>query len=491
LELLLRAAPREPFAPQPALSRAEASRLEVATTRPRPKSRDFPFREESLLFAKDPFPSAEELRDALAKAEGPQGRGPDSQEALALKSRLGLELWDMAAVEDEASAEEATEPPREASVGLDRLLGPAAPESLRAKERLARRLAGLYGYGRIPPLSQEFSTSAELAAAQKIIREIKKSAPLGAATKALVAYIEKDSAMAISVARKFQNEGQLATITITGEEDQVGRAFHDLALVAAVSGDVNSTMSLRGNALSRRGAFYGDRHPETARSFALMGDLQEDERIALPYWALALEAIAPRGSRYAIMKAELARRIGVTFFMEDDYAQAAKVFREAAGLYGSCRPDWDRGRLDCASSLAMCLFAAGDLADARKEFLALGKALSQTSAPRAPGPAPSPAVSYRALSLAGIGIATVLLGEDGKAQKLLDRAREIRNARPRSKKARSEANALISARDAPGPIRLLARAARLRRRDSVESFASALAGDLLESFGVDVKTFPD
>jgi hypothetical protein len=69
----------KPFSPPAANSVAEAWLQENSATATPARGRA-------------PFPSAEELRDELARAEGPQRRARNSKEALEVRSRLGLEL---------------------------------------------------------------------------------------------------------------------------------------------------------------------------------------------------------------------------------------------------------------------------------------------------------------------------------------------------------------------------------------------------------------
>jgi tetratricopeptide (TPR) repeat protein len=479
----------------PALSPAEAQELmglSVATALARAKPRAFPLAFESVLQAEEPFPSAETLRDALARAEGPAGPGPDSKEALGVRSRLGLELWDEG---DRASAAEATEALREAAEGLARLLGPEAPESLSAKERLARRLVGLNGFGRIPPLFPRLSAPDEIALGLKLAQEIKESAPASDEGETLLASIKKGGATELAVTRELLGKDPPGAISADGENDLAARKLYDLALASASSEDKRLAVDACAKSLSRRWVFYGGRHPETASSLALLGDLYKDENgRGLPYWALALEAVGglrARGGRHAIMAAELLRRIGMVFLETSDHLQAASVFREADAIFRSRRPDDDPERLELAALVAHCLACGEDYAAAREEYRALEKILSKAPPRLDPDPRASSADSLQAMCLAGIAFSTILLGEDAKAKTLLQRAKEIRDAPHRSKKASRDAEEALASPDAPRSVKLLSQAARLRRRDLSPTFAGLMTDALLENFGLDATSFPD
>ncbi|MDR1166384.1 MAG: hypothetical protein LBO66_11070 [Deltaproteobacteria bacterium] len=54
-------------------------------------------------------------------------------------------------------------------------MGPGDPEALAAKERLARRLAGRYGYGKISHSRARIPAEPELAAARELFRELEKT----------------------------------------------------------------------------------------------------------------------------------------------------------------------------------------------------------------------------------------------------------------------------------------------------------------------------
>jgi tetratricopeptide (TPR) repeat protein len=498
IEIALREGPRHSrnrlrFPPALAFSLADAWLLEkyAAATRARAATPFFFILEKRFFQEEDPFPSAEELRDALAKAEAPQGRKRASKEALDIRSRLGLELWDSG---DKDRAAEATEALREAAEGLERLLGPTAPESLSAKERLARRLAGLGGFGRIPPLFPPLVSPAEKALGLKLAGELQEMRPLDDETEAFLASVKKGGATELAVTRELLGKGPPETSAIGGEGDLAARALHDLALAAASSGDAPLAARASAISLSRRWVFYGGRHPETASSLALMGDLLEEREFAPAYWTLALEAIGglrPRGSRYVIMAAELTRRIGVAFMEMGDYLQAAAIFREADDLYRRRRPDADPERLELAALIAYCRFHGEDPEGAREKYRELENTLSKAPTRRAPDPRLSSDGSLLALCQAMIGATTIFLNEDPEATDLLKRAREIWIARPRSEKAWREARALLSSPNAPKPIRLMAQATRFRRGDGAESLARRHMDKLFAHFNMEAKSFSD
>jgi hypothetical protein len=181
-----------------ALDVLEATRAELARTPGREKDALFPapaFRLGTALYPGPANPAPVrpgpgELRSALSAAERD---GAGSAEALSARSRLGgalsdAEAWERASVTtllsgsrpaagdsggspasgtsgtsgdsggcgdsgapaDASRGESALGLLRSASVGLDALLGRAHPDSLEARERLARHLAGLSGPG-LPP----------------------------------------------------------------------------------------------------------------------------------------------------------------------------------------------------------------------------------------------------------------------------------------------------------------------------------------------------
>jgi hypothetical protein len=245
-----------------------------------------------------------------------------------------------------------------------------------------------------------------------------------------------------------------------GGSDPIARALYDLAL--ALREDKLSAQVARWQSMSRRWFFYGPRHPETTASLAFLGDFHRLEQFATPYWALALEAIAGHGSRYAIMKAELLRRIGLAFLERKDHALATAAFREADSHYRACRPDDDPERLDLVALLAKSLFRADYFVALKEISLAIERTLAKAGPRLHPDPRLSSDDALLAMSLAGRGAATVFLGEDAKATELVERASDIRSSSSYASRARRAAERLIDSRDAPEPARLLARAARLR-----------------------------
>jgi tetratricopeptide (TPR) repeat protein len=93
-----------------------------------------------------PEPGPDALREELASAEGRAGTG--SREALDVRSRLGAALAAMPGHAGAGSPGEARALLREASEGLDALLGADRQDALEAKERYAAFLKGDFGEGR-------------------------------------------------------------------------------------------------------------------------------------------------------------------------------------------------------------------------------------------------------------------------------------------------------------------------------------------------------
>ncbi|MDR1164905.1 MAG: hypothetical protein LBO66_03365 [Deltaproteobacteria bacterium] len=400
------------------------------------------------------FPSEAELRDALGRAgwRGWRvgrvgGPGPGSREALSLMSRLGLELWDSG---DSAFAWEATELLREASAGLDRLLGPGDPEALAAKERLARRHAGLYGYGKIIPSPTRIPDIPDLAVAREYFRDIIKLAPQGEAGRLIrkraetglvaagvgrVASLDAREAAAraigdfmarlMSASSKGNDDG--GEFCDYGDEEGAARWGFDLAAlgVRAALGDMVSVP--HAIVLARRRNVLGGRHPETACSLALAGDMLGAKDGAVVFWALALEALAGRGERYAAQEADLKRRIGLVSLSERDYGLAAGILAEADELYLACRGVVaGQERLECAALLAEAHYGRGDVAAAEKIYGSLNK-LMERGVPRKNREPTLPSDSLiHAVALAGTAAAMFYRGERVEATHLMSQAMDIR-----------------------------------------------------------------
>ncbi|MDR1164906.1 MAG: hypothetical protein LBO66_03370 [Deltaproteobacteria bacterium] len=392
------------------------------------------------------FPSAPELRGALARAEGPGGPGPGSREALSLKSRLGLELWDSGGA---TAAREAAELLTEASSGLDSLLGPENPEALAAKERLARRLAGLPGYGKIMPHPLRIPADPDLVAARALFREIKKLAPRGVAGRPIRKRAEM-GALAAGVGREvspaardaveeaicdFMTQHFKATMAGNGgcfeycdygDDEGASRLGFDLDTVSVRAGLGDMDAEAHGFALARRRYVLGGRHPETACSLALTMVPSEIHEGDFAYWILAVEALEGRGGRYASQEAELKVRIGRFFLSEGDYDLAAVVLAEADKLYLDSWGERCQERLECAALLAQALRESGDATGAEKISRSLLALLDGAPPRRDPEPTlPSDALIL-ASALAGTAAAMFSRGEREEASRLMKRAMEGR-----------------------------------------------------------------
>ncbi|MDR1166378.1 MAG: hypothetical protein LBO66_11040 [Deltaproteobacteria bacterium] len=429
---------RAAFAPRPAWSLAEAM-----------YPTDFPFLGRAgQKTVGELFPSAGELRAVLARVEGPGGPGQGSAFALSLKSRLGLELWDTGGA---TAAREATELLAEASSGLESLLGPGNPEALAAKERLARRLAGLSGYGKILPQPLRIPADPDLAAARELFLEIKKLAPRGEEGRPIRKRAEM-GALAARVGRKVSAAARAAVgqeisdfmgrhISASvrgndgfhaycdyGDDEGASRLGFDLMTISVRAGLGDMAADARAIALARRRYALGGRHPETACSLALTMVPSEIHEGDFAYWTLALEALEGRGGRYASQEAELKVRIGRFLMSERDYAWAAALLAEADKLYLDSWGETCQERLECAALLAQALRESGDAVGAEEIYRSLLALLD--GAPLRRDPEPTLPSDELILALAMAGTAAAMFsrgeGEGEEASRLMKRATEIR-----------------------------------------------------------------
>jgi hypothetical protein len=376
------------------------------------------------------FPSALELRAALAKAGD-----PGSQEALSLRSRLGMELWDTGGKD---AALESTELLREASAGLDALLGPKSPESVAAKERLARRLSGMNGYGSLAPFPfLKYLSKRNSAEGRALFKELKNLAPRGAkgdelrrraATGEITARIVTDIGKAYGDARKLM-EDSMDTFFFPGgiQKNRPLTESHDLVMLGLHSGNGEMASSINGLVLAGRRNFLGGRQPETAYSLALAGDLLGDTYTSCAFWALAMEALEGRGERYCCQEAELKLRIARTLFFENDFSQAARLFKEAEGIFLAERGEASPERVECAAFFAGTQFRSrsGDHCESGEIFSSLLKLIDGVP------PWDYPVLEIKeaqvlALVLAGAAADMSAHGETERGAPLMARASELR-----------------------------------------------------------------
>jgi hypothetical protein len=419
------------FAAAPARSLAEAMDPEAMD----PKGASLPPRQPARPSddpREGPFLSVEELRRELSRAEGPQGPGPGSREALALASRLGQELWDSGNWE---SAKEAKDLAREASLGLDRLLGPAAPEALAAKERLARLLVGLPGYGGLPRLYPKIIRSrVKLEAGIALFRELEELAPRSgagrrAATLAAAAELVANggdwSLIAGPKRLSSLTHPNVTRLSTEGKRERA-REGYDLALLALLAGQPTFSAQLNSRVLSLRESVLGGRHPETACSLALFGVYLPWDKGSNEYLALALEAIAGRGGRYVPFEAELKLLLGQRFARLHDFGPAASILAEADELFRASWGEACQKRLKCAAWRALALILAEDFDGALKFAQSLVKLLDGAPARSDPDPESAPDETILALALAMAGSAHVIRGERETGERFILRASEIR-----------------------------------------------------------------
>ncbi|MDR1166380.1 MAG: hypothetical protein LBO66_11050 [Deltaproteobacteria bacterium] len=391
------------------------------------------------------FPSAAELRDALARVEGPEGPGQGSELALSLKSRLGFELWDSGGEEE---AREATDLLREASRGLDKLLGPGSLEAFAAKERLARRLAGLHGYGKIAPFPMRIPAAPELAAARELFLELRELIPQGAAGEPFAKRVQMGLAAAgigrkaggaarnaawkaeffysaQAVIMKRAGRAEDGEFCDYGDDEGAARLGYDVAALTLRADLDCKDYELRSLALARRRNVLGGRHPETACSLALAGDFLRGEEGSVIFWALALEALEGRGGRYARQEADLKVRIGRFFMTEGDNRQAAVILAEADKLYLDRFGERNQERLACAALLAKARQSAGDASGAAEIYQSRLALLDGAPRRRDPEPTLPSDAFLLGVALAGTAAFMFSRGAREEASRLKERARGI------------------------------------------------------------------
>jgi hypothetical protein len=419
------------LAPPPARSVAEALELVAENLAPVKFKRRQDALEEGVRL------SAEELRRELARAESPQGPGPGSREALALRSRLGQELWDSGNWE---SAKEAKDLAREASLGLDRLLGPEAPEARAAKERLARLLVGLHGHGSFPILYPDNILSrVELKAGVALFRELEKIAPKSdeearsrAATLAAAAdLVGKEGDWKPLARLKPQRSSKRADETRHSDEDNIARSRldNDLALLALMAGQRDVSLEFASNARASQGIEVNARHPESGRALALLGILYDEDLGSDEYLSLALETVAGRGGRFAPFEADLKFRLGMSFAARNDFGPATAILGEADELLRASWGDMSQKRLERAAWRALILFLAESYDDSLKLCQSLVQLLDGAPPRRDPDPDSPPDETILATALVVGGSALLVRGEREEGERLIVRASALRDLR--------------------------------------------------------------
>ncbi|MDR1312753.1 MAG: tetratricopeptide repeat protein [Deltaproteobacteria bacterium] len=325
-----------------------------------------------------PWHTPDYLRRLLADEEGPKGPGPGSRDALLTRSELGESLYDTGRTELE---KEALELLREASLGLDASQGPRDRESLVAKERWARRMAGLFGTGRILARGGPEPLPGEMRRAAALLRDV---ASLAEGLRDGDDYFapgrygpELRLTARITLARvtgklEGPEQGFLKAQSVLDEREalaEVPRGETAMARILAEAAECARGNKLYGEArdlhlraLALRRERLGWRHPETAASLAAAGDLAElagEGAAPGPFWALALEALAEAGEELAPDRAELSLRLGRWLTAEGEPASAVLLLEPALAWAGKARGLRDRLTFRLSHRLVEASLASG------------------------------------------------------------------------------------------------------------------------------------
>jgi hypothetical protein len=388
---------------------------------------------------KDPFPSAGELWKRLRTADGPDGPGPGSRESLVLRSLLGAELWDTGGRERSA---EALELMREASMGLDGIAGERAGCSLDARERLARRLGGMYGRGTVLPGIPEMPPPPDIAGAVELFRGLERLAPAGPEGEAMRRRAGR-CAVALSVIRDGEDETLLQklisladrlmselrserpSLDACREGLDTGELLRRLSPATAPSADRLFMLSV-----DTHRNLLGGRHPETAPALASAADMWRSlsrEVRPCPFWALALESLEGLGDRYETFRAELELRF-VPMLVQDGRVgagTAALLLASACRRLGGALGATSQPALKASLEAAVVLSAAEE-EDAAEEFFTRIVTLLDGAPPRSdPDPRMPSDAAVLSTALAGKGAAMIGRGDMPGGTELLRRSTGI------------------------------------------------------------------
>jgi hypothetical protein len=420
--------------------------------------------------APDPFPSARELRSRLAAAEAAGGPEPRSREAeLVLRSLLGMELWDSGG---RNAAEEATELLKEAASGLEKL-SPRGIETLLARERLARRLAGMSGFGRIlpglslkikllpdpvygmlydeedednlPDLEPKIIPPADLLQAKRLFAEIERLAlptrtfePVRLRASVCVAGLE-DIGSNVNANRRPGPGLKAQSALLMDQEKQMNRtgkmpdpnwarAAFDLAEFLRQAGEDHEKVKLiHLFAINVRRNTLGALHPETASTLSRLADLwyPYHQEQACEYWALALEAVEWRGERYEPFTAELEYRLGRALLMTSWGREALPALERAERRFRGLEGETGQRTLECGLLLAHSLYLCDMVPEAEKLYSGIVALLDGAPPREDPDPDMSPDETVLFAALAGAGAMMKKRGDTAGGEKLLRRAAEL------------------------------------------------------------------
>jgi hypothetical protein len=394
---------------------------------------------EALYHGHDPeamrsgFPSSEELRARLSDAEGPGGPGPKSREALVLKSRLGFELWDSGGRSD---AVESLALLKKASAGLDRLAGKSDPDSFAARDLLARRLSGMYGFGRIVPLEYEIPPPENMLAARRLFRSLGK---LRQQVDLDETYVHRVGFCSSGIANDgtptmdlMAGAGMMFRLSMAGPSPEGARSFFDMGeIMIRARKDTDEENMFHMKALNFRRHFFGGRHPETAQSLARVGDYLSsvsDVRACF-FWSLALEALEAAGERAELSRADLEMRIGRVLLFASDPGEALAVLRRSEERLRRVLGEMSERRLECAIFVAQALYWSGMVSEAGEAFSSVAELLDGAPPRSDPDPFVPSNGALLSTALAGIGAVRILQGDRPGGEALLRRSAGLRVGR--------------------------------------------------------------
>jgi hypothetical protein len=384
----------------------------------------------------DIYLSIGQLRERLSLAECPDGPGPGSREALVLRSTLGRELSDSGG---RGTYAESLALLKEASAGLDALAGARDPDSLAAKERLARRLFGLAGPARIVPGRFDMPTTGETRLSLKLFRELETLAPAGrwgdclrrrAGLGAFLAEFALSDRPGSGNAESHMSQirSWLHPSEPPGLDAELARDAFDLGEIMLRHGRTREGLLFHVRALDLRRLLLGFRHPETASSLVRSGDLLcsgEMEDLGCHDWAVALEALETRGVRYERFRADLEFRIGRTFLFWYDAPLAAPLLSRSLGRYRAAFGEMSQESLETAALLGLALFWSGDVGGADGTFRALAGLLDGAPARQDPDPGMPSDGEVLTAARDALEVTSAVLGDPARGAPFLDRAIEL------------------------------------------------------------------
>jgi tetratricopeptide (TPR) repeat protein len=315
-----------------------------------------------------PWKSAEDFRLLLAREESPGGSGPGTVEALSLRSRLGGEIFDSG---DPTREKEALDLLREASEGLDTLLGPGDTGALDAKIRLARCLAGLAGSGRLLETMDEVPPPERLRAAEALLREaLSLAGGLPAPLRNSYALNTHLKLARVLCLLKGPRDG--FNECLAASEGQHGMypntppsaSFFVFGECYRYSGLAKDALKSYSGALWQNRAELGWRHPKTAQALALAGDMaliEEGKGAAMPFWALALEALEDGGELFEMDRAGLEYRLGQELAESKRHEEALPILERALSRAAGALGESNWMPVKCLLLLCNTRFALGSL----------------------------------------------------------------------------------------------------------------------------------